>query len=268
MHANDRPSHNVAGHFDRLSTEWGNHYDGEPRDLPELDLVLRRSVALDFARHELSQRSGRFRVLDVGCGSGDFLAAIDAGAFELVGIDVAAGMLTEASARQPRAAFLMADVRRLPFGADSFDLITSLGVMEYVAEWECALQSIYRALRPGASAILSFPNRQSLFRRLGHAEAAVLRRLRRSSTRGFLVKRREWTLAEVWRILVRAGFEIEQVRLTTYGLKGAIGDRLPLNLALARRIGVRASRESILSRSLAWTITVLCRKRHSSCQPA
>jgi SAM-dependent methyltransferase len=73
---------------------------------------------------------------------------------------------------QARAAFgpaplqaSVADVRRLPFGDDSFDAIYSMGTIEHFAESEAALVEMIRVLRPGGRIVLGVPNRYDPFGR-------------------------------------------------------------------------------------------------------
>ena len=73
---------------------------------------------------------------------------------------------------QARAAFgstplraSVADVRRLPFGDDSFDGIYSMGTIEHFAESEAALAEMIRVLRPGGRLVLGVPNRHDPFGR-------------------------------------------------------------------------------------------------------
>ena len=83
------------------------------------------------------------------------------------GVDVSPAIVGQA-----RAAFgptplgaSVADVRRLPFGDDSFDAIYSMGTIEHFAESEAALVEMIRVLRPGGRIVLGVPNRHDPFGR-------------------------------------------------------------------------------------------------------
>ena len=83
------------------------------------------------------------------------------------GVDVSPAIVGQA-----RAAFgptplgaSVADVRRLPFGDDSFDAIYSMGTIEHFAESEAALAEMIRVLRPGGRIVLGVPNRHDPFGR-------------------------------------------------------------------------------------------------------
>ena len=79
-------------------------------------------------------------VLDVGCGSGQYAAALaDGGAGEVVGLDFAANMLqlATANARQAsvadRCRFIAGDFLTYPFGR-RFDYVIAVGFFDYVGE--------------------------------------------------------------------------------------------------------------------------------------
>ncbi len=80
-------------------------------------------------------------ILDVGCGVGRDVAHFGELGFEAVGIDRSAGMLAEARCRVV-AAFVQADMRRLPFADGSFDAL-----------WMCA--SLLHLPKADAPAVLA-----------------------------------------------------------------------------------------------------------------
>jgi ubiquinone/menaquinone biosynthesis C-methylase UbiE len=91
------------------------------------------------------------RVLDVGCGMGRFLEIVaDAGA-EVVGIDLSSAV--DAARRNLKSrqnvSILQADVFRLPFADESFDLIYSIGVLHHTPDTRVAFLQLPRFLRPG-----------------------------------------------------------------------------------------------------------------------
>ena len=81
-------------------------------------------------------------VLDVGCGSGENLAALAAsGEYELAGVDISPEALRLAIDRVPSARFTQLDVQReaLP---ERFDLVISMQVAEHLPDDVAAFQNI------------------------------------------------------------------------------------------------------------------------------
>ena len=112
------------------------------------------------------------RVLEVGCGSGQMLCDLLLRGYEVVGLDLATGML-EASRRLidervpgARAELMLGDVEKLSFPDASFDVFLAAGVIEYLASDEKCLREISRVLKPGGTVLLSVRNRTNLSRPL------------------------------------------------------------------------------------------------------
>jgi trans-aconitate methyltransferase len=96
------------------------------------------------------------RVLDVGCGSGDFtgsLVPLVAPGGRVVGVDVSPSQIDHARARHPGAEFLVGraqDVATL-FPPASFDVVVSVATLHWVpdADHPAVLAGVASVLRPG-----------------------------------------------------------------------------------------------------------------------
>ena len=99
-------------------------------------------------------------VLDLGCNTGYGTVRISSVARRVVGADVSARAIDAARSRPDgdRVDWTVIDDDRLPFAADSFDLVTSFQVIEHVDDPLPWLREICRVLRPGGTAILTTPN--------------------------------------------------------------------------------------------------------------
>jgi 2-polyprenyl-3-methyl-5-hydroxy-6-metoxy-1,4-benzoquinol methylase len=110
------------------------------------------------------------RVLDFGCGTGHFLEALAKrqGRLELHGVDFSADSIAETSHRlASRKGFVEARaIQQLPspWAAGSFDLITSLEVVEHLddAKLDGFLEEAARLLRPGGRLFVTTPNDENL----------------------------------------------------------------------------------------------------------
>ena len=124
-----------------------------------IDRSWRRS-AVRRLRSELA-RPG-VRVLDLCCGTGDLLFALESECHAAVlGCDFSHPMLVlarqKAARRGVRAHFLEADALRLPLPDASLDLITTAFGFRNLANYRLGLAEIARVLRPGGVvAILEF----------------------------------------------------------------------------------------------------------------
>lgn len=93
------------------------------------------------------------RALDLGCGSGLSTRALLPLAAQCFGVEPAVSMLRQASAVAPVAAFAAGSAEQLPFGADSMDVITAAGSLNYCAV-EQAFPEMLRVLKPGGALLV------------------------------------------------------------------------------------------------------------------
>jgi SAM-dependent methyltransferase len=96
------------------------------------------------------------RVLEIGCGLGDLLAAI--GGPGSVGIDVSAKMVEQAQLRHPTFAFLLADVERDPLPEGKFDVIVLSDTIGLLDDIQVALERLRSLAAPGCRVIVSYYN--------------------------------------------------------------------------------------------------------------
>lgn len=102
---------------------------------------------------------GAQRVLELGCGGGEFGAALKrSGVREVVGIEYVAAAAELAQARLDRV--LVADVERdaLDLPAAAFDGLVCNDVLEHLVDPWAALKKLRAHLRPGAWVVVSLPN--------------------------------------------------------------------------------------------------------------
>jgi SAM-dependent methyltransferase len=90
------------------------------------------------------------RVLEVGCGTGNYAIALESGAgCETWGIDPSEGMLAKAMARASRVQFQQASAEKLEFPDHVFDLVFSVDVIHHVTGREEFYREAFRTLKPG-----------------------------------------------------------------------------------------------------------------------
>lgn len=107
------------------------------------------------------------KVLDVACGTGDWLALLESKGCEVHGIDLSDRAIEICRQRLPRGDFHVGPAETLPFAGDSFDLVTCLGSLEHFLEPDVSLREMLRVARANARFLLLVPNAGFLPRRLG-----------------------------------------------------------------------------------------------------
>lgn len=140
-------------------------------------------------------RLGRARLLDIGCGTGDFLGKIiDMPGLSATGSEIYLSGLKIAQKRQPRAEFIQFDVTQGVLDRQ-FDIITAFDVLEHVEQDEAGFRHIHDMLSDDGVYIMSVPQHAFLWSRLDE----IVHHKRRYSRADLLTK------------LKAAGFEPQRV---------------------------------------------------------
>jgi SAM-dependent methyltransferase len=127
-----------------------------------------------LARNE--KNKSKLRVLDIGCGKGQFLLDItqalkqksQAGLARVAAVDLirAEGNLLGQIAPPPDFFQQSVDGEKLPFTDASFDFVSCNHVLEHIFETEKFLREIRRVLQPSGLAVVSVPNCAAWMNRL------------------------------------------------------------------------------------------------------
>lgn len=99
---------------------------------------------LEFVRSNLE-----LEVLEVGCGTGHWLEILNVHGMQLTGLDASAQMLARAKARLPGIKFIRGRAERLPWPAESFDMVFCVNALHHFADKLAFLAEARRILRPG-----------------------------------------------------------------------------------------------------------------------
>jgi SAM-dependent methyltransferase len=193
------------------------------------------------------------RLLDIGCGDGAYTMRL-AGRFRQVdAIDIQPGPLAlfadriagTAEAAQITIAEMSGD--KLDFPDETFDLVTSIEVLEHITELDQALAEICRVLKPGGTFGFTTPNRWFPFethgfivrgRRYPPSRAPFLTWIGPLHRR--LADARAFTATELRRRLGAAGLEVRSVDYLMPPFdRSAIGQRIRVVTDLAERTPLR-----------------------------
>ncbi|MGA5465347.1 class I SAM-dependent DNA methyltransferase [Mycobacterium sp. NPDC050041] len=176
-----------------MSTRWqhtdaprGDDYDARWRSLAAEGRNVHGEADLVSA---LLSEYGGSRVLDAGCGTGRVAIALADRGHTVVGVDVDAGMLSAARAKQPELTWVEADLAELgAHVADAFDLAVMAGnVMIFVEPGTegRVLEAVAGRLVTGGLLVAGFqirPDRLTLADYDRLAESAGLRPIARWAT--------------------------------------------------------------------------------------
>jgi ubiquinone/menaquinone biosynthesis C-methylase UbiE len=145
--------------FDR----WSEHYDRDM--LQRLFFQPSHEMLLD------TLQSGEKRILDIGCGTGQFAARVlnrHPGAV-VCGLDLSGPMLCQGRRRSERASGLLhlvrADSERLPFSDNSFDAVTCAHSFHHYPSQGRVLAEMHRVLRPDGRLMIIDGDRDRLWGR-------------------------------------------------------------------------------------------------------
>jgi ubiquinone/menaquinone biosynthesis C-methylase UbiE len=122
--------------YDSLAKEYAQHRQVQPE-------VLRNLL-------EGSSLGRTSRVLEVGCGTGNYIIALEqATGCAGWGIDPSEQMLAKARERIHNAHLKPGEAEELEFPAEMFDMVFSVDVIHHVGDREAYFQEAYRVLKPG-----------------------------------------------------------------------------------------------------------------------
>ena len=94
------------------------------------------------------------KMLDLGCGTGHWTKYFSENGFKLTGTDISDAMLKHAKQKELKAEILKANSENLPFENESFDVVASITMMEFVNDQDKVLAEIYRVLKPNGYLLL------------------------------------------------------------------------------------------------------------------
>lgn len=157
------------------SAGFGRAFSGDPAAAPEeliqfLDRCRQLAPIVEAKQwllDELRLVAGQ-SVLDVGCGTGDDVAAMAelvGQAGRALGVDSSEAMITEATGRHgalPGVSFHVGDAGQLPFESESLDACRVERVLQHLPDPDGAVAEMARVLKPGGRLALMDADWESL----------------------------------------------------------------------------------------------------------
>jgi len=175
--------------------------------------------------YELIERILRFHippgssVLEIGCGTGDLLAALEPS--RGVGVDISSRTVEIARAKHPRLKFLAGDAEELPI-SEPFDYVILSDLIGYLDDVQRAFEQMNKACGPRTRVILTYFN---------YLWAPVLRVGERLGMKRPQPDQNWLALPDLQNLLSLAGFQT-----ISMGYKVLLPIRIPLLSSLCNRV--------------------------------
>ncbi len=185
------------------------------------------------------------RILDLGCGTGFFLAELEEQHPGSVGLDISHDMLKVSGEYVPGARLVTGDAERLPFKPGSFDVVFCKGSLHHTRDHVGFLTHCRNALGDDGVLIMSEPcNDNPLIRA---ARALLYRR-----SPHFAVGDQGFTRKGIVSLCEQAGFEVTRVK--KYGVFAYVFAGFPDHIGILRLLPGNA----LLTRLFLGLDRVLC----------
>lgn len=121
-------------------------------------------VETDLAFKLFTPEKG-MKVLDVGCGTGNFSVKLAQLGCKVVGIDISEEMLKKAKEKAQKEGldieFHKMDIYNLDLGDDTFDAVFSMAAFEFIEEPEKAMEELFRVAKKGSQILIGTISRDS-----------------------------------------------------------------------------------------------------------
>lgn len=151
------------------------------------------------------------RLLDGGCGLGDWVVWFTRAGYPTLGLDISAATIDQLRTLHADMEFKVGDIRATALPAEAFDGYFSWGTFEHFEEgFGPVVMEAFRVLKPGGRLFISVP-----FVNVRHALCATLLEPWRLAPDAGEHRFYQWRLtrAELARILAQHGFAIENVKM-------------------------------------------------------
>ena len=170
---------------------------------------------------------GSSRILDLGCGTGFFLAELEEQHPGSIGLDISHEMLRVSEQYVPGARLVTADAEKLPFHPSVFDVVFCKGSLHHTRDHVGFLSNCREVLRGGGKLIMSEPCNDNPIIRLARA-------IMYKKSRHFDVGDQGFTKKGIVGLCEQADFHVETVK--KYGIFAYVFAGFPDHLGILRYI--------------------------------
>ncbi len=111
---------------------------------------------------EFTKKLPKTDMLELGCGTGHWSKFFIEQGFQLTATDISNSMLKIVKSKNLNAKILKANSENLPFKDNSFSLVSSITMIEFVKNQEKVISEINRVLKPNGYLLIACLNRNSI----------------------------------------------------------------------------------------------------------
>lgn len=137
------------------SDDYISHTDGKRNFFEKLYQFVKR-IAIKNKVKLISSYSSKGKVLDIGAGTGEFLATAKKEGWDVTGFEVNPKAKTIASSKGINMEESLKELE-----SSSFDIITMWHVLEHISNLEEYILELYRLIKPNGTIIIAVPNFKS-----------------------------------------------------------------------------------------------------------
>jgi len=121
--------------------------------------AMKRESAREYL-HEIRRYIGqnRGRLLEVGCGDGDFLVEAEAAGYSVTGVEYSAAACDQVRARLKGGNVVCGELADAPLEDGYFDVCVLADVIEHVRDPKAFLDTVHRLLKPGGVVFIATPS--------------------------------------------------------------------------------------------------------------
>jgi len=126
-------------------------------------IFFERINQLEWYKHTLQMWfesyafESKSKILDIGCATGVLAQHISKAGYQVEGVDLSEGMIEIAKRNNPTIPYHVADVKKLPFKNEVFDVVLSASLINIVEDKNSALKEMVRVCKQGGTISVLVP---------------------------------------------------------------------------------------------------------------
>lgn len=182
----------------------------------------RCAIAYGKFIEDISKTIKNSKILDIGCGNGNYTQYFCRNNNKVIGIDIEDFRKKEFS---ENFEFVKYNGKRIPFKDNFFDCIISWDVIEHVEDDKLFVEEIKRVLRKGRVVFLGIPNKNRLsniLRKIIGKSVTYPLLIAENRDLGRLIHIREYTSSELKKLFENFGFKNVNIKSFWLGLRGKV----------------------------------------------